>query len=523
MSLAALLFAALLAAPATDLAGDARVAVVVGNNVGLAGEQPLEYAEEDAERFYRLLTEIGGVDPKRAYLVKGGDAQAVLRTLAVATGRLEELASRGPATLIVYVSAHADAQALHLEGTRLAIADLRAAMARSPASLRLAIIDACRTPVRTRTKGGRPGPEVEVTFDRSARIEGDVLITSAGFGEPAQEWALLRGSLFTHHLLTGLRGVADLDGDGKVSLAEAYSYAFRRTAALAAQGAGAQHPSFEMQMTGWGEWAFTRPAELGASLVLAEDLGGDVWITNKKNELVAEVVKPKGELVRVALRPAWYRVVRPDGTHAHVADVNLGFGGERRLEERAFVRTRLRAAVLRGSEPIVLRPWRAGAAFALGSGQVPGLAAQPFAELSASRELGDWLLRGRGGFSAAGFRGQSLEVTHQAVRAVAGAARLFAFDPLVLSLGAEAELSHVRQTFQRDDADQIGRIFGPVDPAKQALIPGAALLAGASIPFFERLWLTAELRGGALYVPRADGSAAFPIFAEGRLGLEWAL
>jgi hypothetical protein len=48
-------------------------------------------------------------------------------------------------------------------------------------------------------------------------------------GEAAQEWSFLRGSLFTHHLLAALRGAADIDGDGRVSLSEAYTHAFRHT------------------------------------------------------------------------------------------------------------------------------------------------------------------------------------------------------------------------------------------------------------------------------------------------------
>src|SRR5207237_1366695 len=39
------------AAPVVAQPSEARVAVIIGNNVGLAGEDALSYAEEDAERF----------------------------------------------------------------------------------------------------------------------------------------------------------------------------------------------------------------------------------------------------------------------------------------------------------------------------------------------------------------------------------------------------------------------------------------------------------------------------------------
>ena len=62
-----------------------------------------------------------------------------------------------------------------------------------------------------------------VDLDQGQRIEGDVYITSTGPNEPAQEWEALGGGLFTHHLLSGLRGAADRDTDGRVTLFEAYS------------------------------------------------------------------------------------------------------------------------------------------------------------------------------------------------------------------------------------------------------------------------------------------------------------
>jgi hypothetical protein len=48
-------------APSAAELSDVRVAVVVGNNVGLEGDRPLDFAEEDARRVHQMLVEIGGV------------------------------------------------------------------------------------------------------------------------------------------------------------------------------------------------------------------------------------------------------------------------------------------------------------------------------------------------------------------------------------------------------------------------------------------------------------------------------
>ena len=56
-------------------------------------------------------------------------------------------------------------------------------------------------------------------------------MTSSSENEAAQESERLRGSFFTHALLTGVRGAADASGDGKVTLGEAYQFAFNETLA----------------------------------------------------------------------------------------------------------------------------------------------------------------------------------------------------------------------------------------------------------------------------------------------------
>ena len=46
-----------------------------------------------------------------------------------------------------------------------------------------------------------------------------------------EESDLLGGSYFSHHLASGLLGDADRSADGRVTLAEAYAYAYERTVA----------------------------------------------------------------------------------------------------------------------------------------------------------------------------------------------------------------------------------------------------------------------------------------------------
>lgn len=501
---------------------DLRVAIVVGHDLGLEGEEPLDYAEADARRFHQLLLEVGEVRPDRAYLVAGGDADVVRRALAEATGRLLELRDRGPSSLIVYISAHADEESVHLGGTRLPIAELRAAMARTNADLRLAILDGCRTAVRVKSKGGVPVADVAVTFDRSARVEGDLFIRSASDGEPAQEWTYLRGGLFTHHLLVGLRGVADLDADDRVTLAEAYGYAYRKTVASAvtARG-GAQHPSFDFDVRGFGEWVFSRPRQLGATLVLGPELSGPAWIANRNNELVAELSKASGESTRVALSPGWYRVVMPSGAFAEVADINLGWGGQRFLAADDFVRTPLSKARLRGQDPIVLRPWTVALGYGLARGPVAGLDLEHRIEARVSRSFGNLYLRLGLGGGQGGFQNDVAQVHQLSARVSLGAGYALPLSWLTLRGAVVLRGEWVRQSVRRDDAQIIERLFGITEPPRTGLVFGAGLAIGVSVPITDRLAIELEAEPALVRVQQLDG-AKLRVLGEGRLSAAWA-
>lgn len=500
---------------------EARVAVVIGSDVGLEDEPPLSYAEEDARRFHRLLVEAGGVEPERAYLSLGQPAPVVERVLAEAAGRVEELARLGPVAFLVYASSHADAEDLHLEGTRLPIERIRARLARSPARLRLTIVDACRTAVKE--KGGRPGPPVGVRLDRPSHVEGDIFIAAAGMGEPAQEWGLLSGSLFSHHLLTGLRGAADTDGDRAVSLAEAYTYSYRRTAARSIEGAGAQHPSFEFRTSGWGEWAFTRPAGYAATLVLGEDLEGRFWVSSRQDELVAEVAKARGEVVRIGLSPGIYRVARPDGRFAWVGDVNLAFGGSRTVTGSSLDRVPLRDAALRGSRAVELHPWRLLAAYRIASGTVSGLDVQHFGELGLGRDLGPWFLRwdlglGRDGFATV----DGVLVGHLTARTALAFGRALPVGFGSVQLGLGGSVAWINQSLEFPDQEVIERVFGPLDRERSAWVLGGFVLVGSAMPLFDDLALAAEIQGSLEQVP-LGGEGGLRPGAGVRIGLEWSL
>jgi hypothetical protein len=65
--------------------------------------------------------------------------------------------------------------------------------------------------------------------------------------EFSQEHPVVGNSFFTHFLIEGLKGAADVDGNGVVSVREAYDYVYSRTLT---ETEGNQHPQFEGRIVG---------------------------------------------------------------------------------------------------------------------------------------------------------------------------------------------------------------------------------------------------------------------------------
>jgi len=60
-------------------------------------------------------------------------------------------------------------------------------------------------------------------------MKGYAFMTSSSASEAAQESSRLKRSFFTHNLISGMRGAADMNQDGRITLNEAYQFAFDGT------------------------------------------------------------------------------------------------------------------------------------------------------------------------------------------------------------------------------------------------------------------------------------------------------
>ncbi len=324
---AALCVAAVVAAGAAGSAAAAerRFALVAGDSQGGAGTRPLRYAERDAKRIYGILTRLGGVREEDARLLTGADAGAFRGALAELAARAKAASAAGDQTLlIVYYSGHAKDGDLRLGDSRLSLDELRLALRDSPIDVRIGLVDSCQSGAIMRSKGARLAPAIEVARSSGTTPHGLVLIASSSADEESQESDDINGSFFTHYLASGLLGDADTSGDGKVTLAEAYAYAYARTVGGTAETrAGSQHPVYLYDLGGAGDVVLTelRPSTGGLSFGAADE--GIYVVLDRSRKAVAEVAKSRGASRRLALAPGSYTVKKRLLDTLLVADVEV--------------------------------------------------------------------------------------------------------------------------------------------------------------------------------------------------------
>lgn len=347
---AALLAAALLAPSAAS--AETRFAILVGHNVGDMHEVPLKWAETDATRMLSVLTQLGNVREDRAQLLLAPTKRDLERALLRMEGRLAEANDRGEHTvLFFYFSGHADREELHLATDKIKIDEIETMLEKGPAKTVVSIVDACqndRTP-RSATKGAVRAPSFSWPSEGNTSPDGMVRIRSASAGEVAQESDDLQGSLFTHHLLSGMRGSADLDRDGTVTLSEVYRYGYSRTLADSHGGTTAvQHGKLDVELEGRGALVFSYPRRAVSSLVFGEDMRGHLLvIDDASGRIVAETSALDGRESRLAVAPGKYRLqLRGDG-EVYSGLVSLGTG-ERRVSKSKLSKQEVLAVLTKG-------------------------------------------------------------------------------------------------------------------------------------------------------------------------------
>jgi hypothetical protein len=336
-------------APAPTSLPIRRFALVAGANDGGPDRVRLRYARSDAEHVAQVLERLGGVAPPDEILLLDPDDRALRAGFRAIETRIRAAGATHRAELVVYYSGHSDEQGLLLRGTRLSYPEVRRWLESVGAQVRIAIFDSCSSGALTRQKGGQRAPPFLI--DTSSAVKGHAILTSSAEDEASQESDRIGASFFTHFLITGLRGAADTSQDGKVTVNEAYQFAFSETLARTERTrSGAQHPAYDIQLAGSGDVVLTDLRGTEAAIVFPEQASGRFFVRDRDGRLVAELRKLAGRPVELGVEPGAYRVVREDSAGLGEVQLTVASGGRAPIPLDRLTPIRREPAALRGGE-----------------------------------------------------------------------------------------------------------------------------------------------------------------------------
>jgi len=286
-----------------------RFAMIVGANNGGSGRVVLKYAVSDALSMKKVLNKLGGIsrrdtvmllNPNRMNLISGlNKFHRLIRDAKKKYQRVEA---------IFYYSGHADETSILLYNQKVHYSELRGAIKKLKADVKIAILDSCSSGAFVRSKGGKF--KAPFLIDGANNMKGYAFMSSSSANEVSQESDRIRGSFFTYYLVSGLRGAADVTQDGRITLNEAYQYAYNHTLTRTARTlSGPQHANYNIQMSGTGDVILTDVKKSSAGLVLGKTLQGKIYVINSKGIPVAELKKPYGQKIYLGLATGAYVVI----------------------------------------------------------------------------------------------------------------------------------------------------------------------------------------------------------------------
>lgn len=500
LALAAVATLATLATVAA-LAGAARAeprfALVLGNARGDVGEVELRWSASDAQKFARVLRDLGGVQPENLVTLIDENADTARRTLIALNERIRQ-AGNG-ATLIVYYSGHADAAALHFGDSKLPLPELESLVRGSAANLRLLVVDACKSGSLTRVKGGvvRTAPPVELASSLPA--DGVVFLTASAANEDAQESDTVHGSFFTHYLISGLVGAADRDGDGTVDVDEAYAYAYERTLrASSASAAGLQHPTYRHELKGRAPFVVTRLRE-GKDQAFLVFPPNQTWLVFKgdpNGPVLAELdADDQQRILSLHAEKLFLRGRAPDTLlEATVAPTVSQFVSVRDLPLERIQYARL--VRKGGAGPSASNSLEAGYDLGRALNGSAGVCQGPWAGWVHARETLSFAVRAAACFEH--FDNATLASSASAVRLEARLFHAWDWSHVSLELGGGLGAAWLHQTFTTTGAA----------PARNTVAGRVELGAAVVVDFTQALYLRTELSAEMWLFERADSDGA---------------
>jgi uncharacterized caspase-like protein len=236
----------------------------------------LRFARRDAEAMYQFLTTQGGYPKDNVILLTDATAQKpTLLNIKRALGDFLARRAGRDDMVLIYFAGHGapevDAAGNEADGlskyliprdgdpdslytTALPMDEIQRIFSRVAAERIVMLLDTCYSGTaggRTFARASTRATGINDQFlDRLTRSRGRVIITASGPNEVALELPDLGHGVFTYFVLEGLRGKADRNSDGLVTVSELYEYVEGQVDSTARRAGGRQRPLMKGEIEG---------------------------------------------------------------------------------------------------------------------------------------------------------------------------------------------------------------------------------------------------------------------------------
>jgi uncharacterized caspase-like protein len=240
------------------------------------GIPTLDYTVADAEAFSRTLIERGGFKQEHVLLLTDTtEKKPTLRNIKWALGTFLARSAARDDLVVVFYAGHgapeidqrgvesdglakylvpSDADPDDLYSTALPMDEFQTIFGRIEAERMVVFLDACysgaaggRTFASKKVRASRVD---DLFLERLTRAKGRAIVTASRPAEVSIEVPELGHGVFTYYLLQALRGAADGNRDGIVSLQEVYAYVEQQVTRRARALGGNQHPVMKGELEG---------------------------------------------------------------------------------------------------------------------------------------------------------------------------------------------------------------------------------------------------------------------------------
>jgi len=450
-----------------------RILIAAGHRSGSEGERPLLHANRDAERVRDVMVALGGVPKEAAWLLADPTPEELLGAFDAAFTMAR---ARAPddVSLLFYFSGHGDHQRLHLGKRSITLAEIAARIRGIPATVRMAVLDACRS-----FDGRTKGMSIDAPFSIAvapAGATGMAWLHATTDGDVAQESDDLGGAIFTHYWVSGLRGAADADGDRRVTLGESYAFAYNQTLFRSARASGTLQRAnavLDLRESAPVVLTVTSPESSALRFPQGADAHYLVFLSGA-NALAGELWSSPDRPILLALPAGRYVVQRRlGGARAAALELTLGSSEQRELRPSDFRAVPEEVLVRKGGD-LVLFPHEVALGYAPGAGTRFSLTHRVSAQYTYRFEP-RWALAFALEGELAFRRTAAYELTYRAPGLAARVEHRWPVGKISVIAGAGPVAAYLFESLRRRDAATLAGTPYPLEESNAALAVGGEL------------------------------------------------